>query len=176
MGGINKVNMETWFSGIPRLGLIMEYGYAFKMHNESNNNDNCYSNSPFSTGRIKSTWHPTAGNWDTNLGWKTEVMEVLHHYAERTPGAYIDVSLESCIVWHYHHADIDIGQAQAKELYTLLDSFIFVTRTCTNSTSWTSIQYCSSVIIIVTATFTHWAISTWTIWSTSAITSFLSCF
>ena len=124
MGGINKVNMETWFSGIPRLGLIMEYGYAFKMHNESNNNDNCYSNSPFSTGRIKSTWHPTAGNWDTNLSWKTEVMEVLHHYAERTPGAYIDVSLESCIVWHYHHADIDIGQAQAKELYTLLDSML----------------------------------------------------
>ena len=35
--------------------------------------------------------------------------------AERTPGAYIDVSLESCIVWHYHHADIDIGQAQAKD-------------------------------------------------------------
>ena len=55
---------------------------------------------------------------------KTEVMEVLHHYAERTPGAYIDVSLESCIVWHYHHADIDIGQAQAKELYTLLDSML----------------------------------------------------
>ena len=39
-------------------------------------------------------------------------------------GAYIDVSLESCLTWHYHHADLEFGQAQAKELYTVLDSML----------------------------------------------------
>jgi trehalose-6-phosphate synthase/trehalose-6-phosphatase len=125
MGGINKINMETWFSEIPRLGLIMEYGYAFKLHDEESisNGDYQYENNA-STGRVKSKWYPTSGSWDINLVWKHDVMEILHHYATRTPGAYIDVSLESSIVWHYHHADIDVGQAQAKELYTLLDSML----------------------------------------------------
>ena len=121
IGGINKNKMETWFSDIPRLGMIMEYGYAYKMHDEAEQDDTISTNA---VGGDESKWRPSIGSWDIDFSWKGEVMEVLQHYANRTPGAYIDVSLESCLTWHYHHADLEFGQAQAKELYTVLDSML----------------------------------------------------
>ena len=107
--------METWFSDIPRLGMIMEYGYAYKMHDEAEQDDTISTNVVVGD---ESKWRPSIGSWDIDFSWKGEVMEVLQHYANRTPGAYIDVSLESCLTWHYHHADLEFGQAQAEELYT----------------------------------------------------------
>lgn len=125
IGGISKNKMETWFSGIPRLGLIMEYGYAYRMHDEVKESETGSRYLLDSTSdRVESKWSPSVGSWDIDFSWKGEVMEVLQHYAIRTPGAYIDVSLESCIAWHYHHADLEFGQAQAKELYTVLDSML----------------------------------------------------
>jgi trehalose 6-phosphate synthase/phosphatase len=56
--------------------------------------------------------------------WKHAVVNIMSHFSERTPGAYVDETFLSCVVWRYHHADKHTGESQTKELFTLLKKML----------------------------------------------------
>lgn len=73
-------------------------------------------------GMLDWTWHPLLdmkqqGFEDATL--KQEVLSLLQHYEERTPGSYM-VENQSSITYHFHETDDEYASWQSKELTTLL--------------------------------------------------------
>lgn len=57
------------------------------------------------------------------LNWKSQILPVMQHFAERTPGVVIEEG-EASLTWHYADADTDFGLWQARDLYKHLESFL----------------------------------------------------
>jgi trehalose 6-phosphate synthase/phosphatase len=60
-------------------------------------------------------------NFDAN--WKPNIMGVLEHYTERTPGSYIENKTHS-LTWHFRDADDEFGNFQASELVASLEKML----------------------------------------------------
>jgi len=54
--------------------------------------------------------------------WKPTILPLLHTYAERLPGAFLEEK-EYSVVWHYRAADPELGATRAHELMDDLVSF-----------------------------------------------------
>lgn len=57
------------------------------------------------------------------LDWKSQIMPVMVHFAERTPGVVIEEG-DASLTWHYVDSDTDFGRWQARDLYKHLESFL----------------------------------------------------
>lgn len=55
--------------------------------------------------------------------WKDQVLPVMQHFAERTPGVVLEEG-DATLTWHYVDADTDFGRWQARDLYKHLESFL----------------------------------------------------
>lgn len=131
IGGHNTSNLEAMFAGMPNLGLIGEYGFTYSMPQaiDQGTVDEAGAESTrahlllesATSKRLSRTWHLTIGR-GFDIDWKEDVQKVMSHFVMRTPGAFVDTSYYSCVVWRYQHADREVGDAQTKELFTLLKS------------------------------------------------------
>ena len=73
--------------------------------------------------RIDHTWR-LCGVTDTITNWRGEISAVLEHFKLRTPGSFVDVTCDSCMIWYYTNADPDFGFRQAKDLHQHLDRML----------------------------------------------------
>lgn len=55
--------------------------------------------------------------------WKSQVLPVMQHFAERTPGVVIEEG-DASLTWSFVDADTDFGRWQARDLYKNLESFL----------------------------------------------------
>lgn len=55
--------------------------------------------------------------------WKSQVLPVMQHFAERTPGVVIEEG-DVTLTWHYTDSDTDFGRWQSRDLYKHLESFL----------------------------------------------------
>ncbi|KAL6772144.1 TSPSP1 [Auxenochlorella protothecoides x Auxenochlorella symbiontica] len=102
ISGRARTELESFFSGVSRLGLAAEHGFY---------------------------WRPPGSEaWSTQdpearFDWRDIVLPILQVYKESTDGSYIEAK-ESALVWHYHDADPDFGSWQAKELLDHLEGVL----------------------------------------------------
>ena len=102
VSGRAKADLERWFGKIPNLWLAAEHGAVLR--------------------------HPGSSEWDSSHpnvpdNWKSEVYEVLEHFADRTPGSYVEEK-EYSLVWHYRMSDPEFGEWLANELNSTLDELL----------------------------------------------------
>lgn len=57
------------------------------------------------------------------LEWKSQVLPVMQHFAERTPGVVIEEG-DVTLTWHYTDSDTDFGRWQSRDLYKQLETFL----------------------------------------------------
>jgi trehalose 6-phosphate synthase/phosphatase len=104
LSGRTCAEMERWFGTLP-LHLIAENGYYYK--------------------------HRQAAKWvvaetQADLDWKPLVKDFVQHYADMTPGSFVEDKAVS-VVWHYRSAEPEFGDWKARrlmvELYELLANF-----------------------------------------------------
>lgn len=55
--------------------------------------------------------------------WKSQVIPVMHHFAERTPGVVLEEG-DASLTWHFADTDTDFGIWQARDLQKHLESFL----------------------------------------------------
>jgi len=59
-------------------------------------------------------WKAAEGN-DQQVEWKQEIMPILEHYLERTPGALIEEK-DSALVWHYRQVEPELAARRTSEV------------------------------------------------------------
>ncbi len=82
ISGRPRATMDEWFARIPRLMLVAEHGAWVKE---------------------KGKWRQNATPFD-----KTRLLEILHEYATRTPGAIVEEK-DFAIVWHYRRVNPELA-------------------------------------------------------------------
>jgi trehalose 6-phosphate synthase/phosphatase len=102
VSGRPRRDLEGWFANVPGLWLVAEHGALVRPAG--------------------------ASEWETlhlsaSTAWKESVLPVLEHFADRTPGSFIEEK-EYCLVWHYRMADPDVGEWLANELISILDRML----------------------------------------------------
>ncbi len=100
ISGRDKETLSEWFQDYPRMAFIAEHG----------------------------VWHKNPdGDWGmTNQiekDWMEVIEPLLQNYVDRTPRTFIEYKNYS-LVWHYRHADPDMGQQRAWELKEDLKNYI----------------------------------------------------
>lgn len=55
--------------------------------------------------------------------WKAQVMPIMHHFAERTPGVILEEG-DASLTWYFSEADREFGRLQARDLLKHLESFL----------------------------------------------------
>lgn len=89
-----KKNMlEEWFASIPKIGLVAERGFHYKMPEED--------------------WRCLKRQADQT--WYSYAFEIMRQFMKRTQGSKIE-SKGSALVWSFREADFHFGSWQAKEL------------------------------------------------------------
>jgi trehalose 6-phosphate synthase/phosphatase len=101
LSGRARADLDRWFSGVRGLALAAEHGALLR---------------------------PAGGAWrsmrpDADTTWKARVLPVLEHYADRTPGSFIEEK-EHCLVWHYRLSDPEFGDWVANELVHNLEQML----------------------------------------------------
>ena len=101
LSGRPRADLDRWFSGVRGLALVAEHGVLMR---------------------------PAGGPWqavrpDADATWKARVLPVLEHYADRTPGSFIEEK-EHCLVWHYRLSDPEFGDWLANELVHNLEQML----------------------------------------------------
>jgi trehalose 6-phosphate synthase/phosphatase len=101
LSGRARADLDRWFASVPGLALAAEHGALL---------------------------HPAGGEWrsmrpDADTSWKARVLPVLEHYADRTPGSFIEEK-EHCLVWHYRLSDPEFGDWVANELVHNLEQML----------------------------------------------------
>jgi trehalose 6-phosphate synthase/phosphatase len=102
VSGRPRRDLEGWFAKVPGLWLVAEHGALVRP----------------AGGSGWETLHPSA-----STAWKESVLPVLEHFADRTPGSFIEEK-EYCLVWHHRMADPDMGEWLANELVSILDRML----------------------------------------------------
>jgi trehalose 6-phosphate synthase/phosphatase len=100
ISGRDKETLSKWFEGYDRLAFIAEHG----------------------------VWHKDpGGNWrmsdQIEKDWMDVIEPLLQNFVDRTPRSFIEYKNYS-LVWHYRHADPDMGQQRAWELKEDLKNYI----------------------------------------------------
>ncbi|HEY7510548.1 MAG TPA: bifunctional alpha,alpha-trehalose-phosphate synthase (UDP-forming)/trehalose-phosphatase [Vicinamibacteria bacterium] len=101
VSGRRRLDLERWFSRVPGLALAAEHGALLK--------------------RAGGEWQPLRP--DADGSWKGVVLPVLEHYADRTPGSFIEEK-EHGLVWHYRLSDPEFGDWVANELVHNLEQML----------------------------------------------------
>jgi trehalose 6-phosphate synthase/phosphatase len=101
LSGRPQEDMQEWFDGYG-FHLIAEHGSYYRP--------------------------PAADAWvtfkpDTDLNWKTRVHDVLIHYADTTPGTFVEEKAAS-LVWHYANAEPDFAGWKAHQLVVELQEML----------------------------------------------------
>jgi trehalose 6-phosphate synthase/phosphatase len=94
VSGRPRADLEGWFGGVPGLWLAAEHGAAIR---------------PPGTGQ----WEYSYTGYSPE--WKRDVYAFLEHYADRTPGSFVEEK-EFSLVWHYRMSDPEFGEWLANEL------------------------------------------------------------
>ncbi|KAJ2323828.1 Trehalose-6-P synthase/phosphatase complex synthase subunit, partial [Coemansia sp. RSA 2681] len=98
VSGRTRADMDRWFRGVG-VGLAAEHGLFYR--------------------------HPGAATWQglpapADAAWRAAVLPLLQHYAERTPGSFVETK-EAGVTWHFRNADPEFGEWQASELRANLE-------------------------------------------------------
>jgi trehalose 6-phosphate synthase/phosphatase len=101
LSGRTRADLDRWFSSVPGLALAAEHGALMR--------------------RPGGEWQ--AVRPDADASWKARVLPVLEHYADRTPGSFIEEK-EHCLVWHYRLSDPEFGDWVANELLHNLEQML----------------------------------------------------
>lgn len=102
VSGRSAADLEKWFGNISNFWLAAEHGAVIR--------------SPETK-----TWESLHKN--NSDEWKDKVFPVLEHFANRTPGSFIEEK-EYSLVWHYRMSDPEFGEWLANELASTLDQLL----------------------------------------------------
>ncbi|HEV2911880.1 MAG TPA: bifunctional alpha,alpha-trehalose-phosphate synthase (UDP-forming)/trehalose-phosphatase [Pyrinomonadaceae bacterium] len=102
VSGRSRYDLEAWFGHIQGLWIAAEHGAILRS--------------------------PQTGAWElyrTNYSdeWKQQVVPVLEHFVDRTPGSFIEEK-EFSVVWHYRMSDPEFGEWLANELVANLEQML----------------------------------------------------
>lgn len=100
ISGRDKETLSKWFDGFDRLAFIAEHGV--------------WNKNPDSDWKMNS---------QIDKEWMNIIEPVLQNFVDRTPRSFIEYKNYS-LVWHYRHADPDMGQQRAWELKDDLKMYI----------------------------------------------------
>ena len=101
VSGRPRAQLAGWFGAIERLWLAAEHGTIVRA---------------------------PGGSWEAlrphaDLEWKGRVLPVLEHFADRTPGSFVEEK-EYCLVWHHRMADPEFGEWLANDLVAVLEELL----------------------------------------------------
>jgi trehalose 6-phosphate synthase/phosphatase len=101
LSGRPRADLDAWFADVPGLAMAAEHGALTR---------------------------PAGGEWkavrpDADGSWKARVLPVLEHYADRTPGSFVEEK-EHGLVWHYRLSDPEFGEWVANELVHNLEQML----------------------------------------------------
>lgn len=101
ISGRTRQDMTRWFRDF-NFNLIAEHGFYFK--------------------------HRNAREWvqfeaQVDLGWKDQVADILFHYADLTPGTFVEEKTAS-VAWHYRNAEPEFGAWKAHQLVVELQELL----------------------------------------------------
>jgi trehalose 6-phosphate synthase/phosphatase len=96
--GRDKPTLEQWFGGLP-IGIVSEHGMWLR--------------------ESKCEWRAIGPH---SQGWKASLVPVLHQYADRLPGSFVEEK-DYSIAWHYRAADPEQSSRIATELMDNLMNF-----------------------------------------------------
>lgn len=60
---------------------------------------------------------------NSDLSWKAQVLPIMQHFAERTPGVWLEIG-DASLTWHYTDSEKDFGRWQSRDLTKHLESFL----------------------------------------------------
>ncbi|CUS07396.1 unnamed protein product [Tuber aestivum] len=100
ISGRDQAFLEKWLGHIGELGLSAEHG--------------CFIREPGSD-----KWINLAETMD--MSWKVLCIDIFKRYTERTPGSFVEPK-NVAVTWHYRRSDQQLGEFQAKECMTELES------------------------------------------------------
>ena len=92
--GYHKELVDKWFGGIKKLGLAAEYGYHYRLPNETE-------------------WKTIKIN--KNMELHNKVLDIFRWYTSKTDGSEIEIK-GGALAWVYKECDLEFGNWQAKEL------------------------------------------------------------
>ena len=102
VSGRSRADVESWFGDIRGLWLAAEHGAIIRSPDTN-------------------TWETLRRNY--TVDWMTQVYPVLEHFADRTPGSFIEEK-EYSLVWHYRMSDPEFGEWLANELVANLEEML----------------------------------------------------
>ncbi len=102
VSGKAKINLETWFKSIPKLGLAPEYGLIYK---ECRNEENTYK-------KIKEI---------KNMTWKDAALKIVSDFTKKTEGSRLE-NKENSIVWNFKDCDPYFGRVTSNILERYLSN------------------------------------------------------
>ncbi|KAK7187373.1 hypothetical protein DPSP01_002500 [Paraphaeosphaeria sporulosa] len=102
ISGRDQAFLDEWMGHITELGLSAEHGSFMR--------------------------HPATNDWEnltetTDMSWRSEAAEVFQHYADKTPGSFVETK-KIALTWHYRLADPEWGAFQARECQKHLENTI----------------------------------------------------
>lgn len=102
ISGRDQAFLEEWMGHISELGLSAEHGSFIRQ--------------------------PRGAAWENltetiDMGWQAPVMAIFQHYAERTPGAFLERK-KIALTWHYRRADPEHGARMARECQKHLEQTV----------------------------------------------------
>jgi trehalose 6-phosphate synthase/phosphatase len=101
VSGRPRADLNRWFGHVRGLWLGAEHGALLR--------------------RPDGDWEPLRAG--ETVDWKARVRPVLEHFADRTPGSFIEEK-EHGLVWHYRMGDPDFAPWLANELSSTLDKML----------------------------------------------------
>jgi trehalose 6-phosphate synthase/phosphatase len=100
ISGRNATDLEDWLGFLPNLGLTAEHGARWRL--------------------------PGSNEWEgqpSDSTWKQTVRPILQHFADRTPGSFIEEK-EFALVWHYRRTEPEFADWLATELVAMLEGML----------------------------------------------------
>ncbi|HVG31131.1 MAG TPA: bifunctional alpha,alpha-trehalose-phosphate synthase (UDP-forming)/trehalose-phosphatase [Pyrinomonadaceae bacterium] len=102
VSGRSRADLEAWFGGVKGLWLAAEHGAIMRS--------------------------PSTKAWEMyrerySDSWKSQVLPVLEHFVNRTPGSLVEAK-EFSLVWHYRMSDPVFGEWLANELVATLEGML----------------------------------------------------
>eukprot|EP01061_Rhynchopus_euleeides_P003918 TRINITY_DN13191_c0_g3_i1.p1 TRINITY_DN13191_c0_g3~~TRINITY_DN13191_c0_g3_i1.p1 ORF type:complete len:767 (+),score=330.11 TRINITY_DN13191_c0_g3_i1:265-2565(+) len=100
LSGRKKDDLSRFFGDLSNVTLAAEHGYFVRRKGDTEWEELCIDHG--------------------DMGWYDEILEVLEHYRDRTPGSSLEgraEGKESTLMWNFRGADSEFGAMQAQELH-----------------------------------------------------------
>jgi trehalose 6-phosphate synthase/phosphatase len=101
ISGRTREDMMHWFGRFD-IALVAEHGFLYRL-------------SP------KEEW--VFFDPKTDLDWMAKIIEIFNHYADMTPGSFVEVK-KSSVVWHYRASEPEFGTWKAHQLVADLSEML----------------------------------------------------